>query len=78
MKKSQFDFDKRHCLFKPLPVKFIIWRAPVALLTLVLDGSSHEPTAGIMVAHEMVHVLGRWSFMSEWPTTIGTRRTVHL
>ena len=37
----------------------------MALLTLVLDGSSHEPTAGIMVAHEMVHVLGRWSFMSE-------------
>jgi hypothetical protein len=33
-------------------------RAPVGMVTMGLDGVTHIPNAGALVAHEMGHILG--------------------
>jgi hypothetical protein len=33
-------------------------RAPVGMMTVNLDGVSHEAASGALIAHEMGHIIG--------------------
>ncbi len=42
-------------------------RAPVGMMTVNLDGVSHEAASGALIAHEMGHIIGNRSLLSFLP-----------
>ncbi len=58
-------------------------RAPVGMMTVNLDGVSHEAASGALIAHEMGHIIGNRSLLSLLPfykslASIGFISIVHI
>jgi hypothetical protein len=51
-------------------------RAPVGMMTVNLDGVSHEAASGALIAHEMGHIIGNRSLLSLLPFYMCKRKSL--